>query len=519
MGRKLSIDDDDLDLIMSILLEQEKPLSTNELAEALIQNKLQQETALLENKFKDVVVYDPSRTYEIGQRLLFPALEYATAVIIDQREGNNLDLGTFDVIRVEFEDGGQNSPDIREFASNLSVAHKLNRDNDDDDLFAYPIETSSSKELLTESFIQMLKNFLQKAPELASVGEYWFLRDLILEVNIGHLNLAEASLALAGGVPLDTAHILSDIGSLGDSSLELQLFSLNYHLKHDRRFDEVGPAGQILWHLSEMQPNEVKQIPSELQYAKIEYDRALLSSEMLALEEEIADEYSPIDTQTEIDQDAATITLIYPHRRLGTFPLNQQTRQIFPKATTASRIWITLIDKQDGEEFSGWVVPAGRYVYGLERYYRKHRLPVGAYVSVARENDNPGRIIVSFEAYPARIEWIRLISIQNTHLSFKNEKRAIGANYDDLMIIGADDLERIDALHRRVQDEKRTLFAIMKEILPELGRLTPQGTVHAKTLYSAINILRRCPPGPILAILSANPEFQNMGGQYWKLTG
>jgi hypothetical protein len=48
--------------------------------------------------------------------------------------------------------------------------------------------------------------------------------------------------------------------------------------------------------------------------------------------------------------------------------------------------------------------------------------------------------------------------------------------------------------------------------------MTPQRTVHAKTIYSAVNVLRRCPPGPIFATLVARPEFEHVGGPYWRLT-
>jgi len=40
--------------------------------------------------------------------------------------------------------------------------------------------------------------------------------------------------------------------------------------------------------------------------------------------------------------------------------------------------------------------------------------------------------------------------------------------------------------------------------------------VHAKTIYSAVNLLRRCPPGPILAELSARLAFVSVGGGYWR---
>jgi hypothetical protein len=51
--------------------------------------------------------------------------------------------------------------------------------------------------------------------------------------------------------------------------------------------------------------------------------------------------------------------------------------------------------------------------------------------------------------------------------------------------------------------------------MPELIKISPQGTVHAKTIYSAVNVLRRIAPGPIFALLSTESCFVPMGGGYW----
>ena len=42
--------------------------------------------------------------------------------------------------------------------------------------------------------------------------------------------------------------------------------------------------------------------------------------------------------------------------------------------------------------------------------------------------------------------------------------------------------------------------------------LSTQGTVHAKSVYSAVNLLRRAAPGPVFAALVSNPRFQATGG-------
>jgi hypothetical protein len=512
-ARDFKVEADDIDYLVNLLLEKEIPLTTAELAHALVQNRLNREADALKERFKNVHPYNPSQTYQIGQRLVFPHLDFATAEITAMRPGDNPEYGEFTVLSVQFDDRS----DPREFAAELTVPHKLSQ-SDENGAGLLPGENLSVDDIMATSgadIIATLETRLQASDELVHIALTWFPRDLMLEVDLGNLNLAEAVLDLASGGPLTTENILQEIGGLGNSPQALQVFSMNYALNEDDRFDEVGPAGKVLWYLTRMEPPEVRQIPPILRHTPIEYDRGLLTADMLTLEAEIGDELSSPEAH-DIRGDEAVVTLIYPHRRLGTLPLNQRVRHLFPTAQRTNRIFITLIDAEDETEYTGWVVPEGQYVLGLDEIYRKHRLPIGAYVTV-QPGDDVGRIRIALDIYRARSEWVGLTRVQGDTLHFENDKRAIGANYDDMMLLGVEDLEALEKLTKSIQQQKKPLAALLRMLLPGLGKLTPQGTAHVKTIYSAVNLLRRCPPGPIMATLIANPDFENVGGHYWKL--
>ncbi|MFN8375149.1 MAG: hypothetical protein U0694_20025 [Anaerolineae bacterium] len=499
---------------MNLLLEKETPLTTESLARELIDKRLKRESADLKERFKDTELYNPSHSYKVGQKLLFQTFEYAPGTVMSVRRGNNTEYGAFSVVGVKF-DG---SDEVREFASELTVPHKLSQavTNGDNPLTAKPEFTTD--EILAAGrtdILAVLEKHLAASTDLVSIGGKWFPRELMLEVNQGHINLAEAVLDIAGGGPLTTDEILEQMGGLGKAPQELQKFTLNYALRDDPRFDEVGPTGHVFWYLTRLEPSEVMQIPANLRYVPVDYDRGLLTPDMVALEAEIDDELSPANAPVEVGDEVA-ITLTYPHRRVGTLPLTARIRQIVPTALKTQRVWITLVDGQDGEETTGWVVRNEGYIFGLANFYRKHRLPIGAYVKIKRSED-PSKIIVDFNAHRPRTEYVRLIVPKNDQLQFENHKRSIGAEYDDLMIIGVDDLAAVDALFQATQQQRKSISSILKMVMPGLSRLTPQGTTHAKTLYSVLNVLRRCPPGPIFATLVANPDFQNVGGHYWKL--
>jgi len=511
--KQFEISDEDIEHIFNLFLESEMPLSSEELARHLIRFRLEQEAQILRRQLERGEVYQPANAYEVGQRLVFPALGYISGKVIAKRSGNNPEHGEFTVIRVAFEDGTE-----REFASELASPHVLNIT--DSAVLEAPAEHVDIDRLMHEygdDIVYLLEERLRQEEDAVYFAGRWFLKSLLADVNIAHLHLAEAVLVVHEGGPLDTESIIREIELPQDVNPRLQVFSLDYALFHDPRFDEVGPAGQVLWYLREAEPNEVRDVPARLRYEPIEYNWQLLTEELLALEYEIDDELSNLRSP-ENPADSVTFSLNYPHRRTGTLPLSSRLRHLFPTAYEAPRVMMTLVDGQTGEEMIGWVLREYRYVYGLADFYRRHKLPVGVNLTV-RRTDDPSRVIVDFQAHRPRTEWIRLlIPREDGRLTLENQRRAIGAGYDDLMVLGVDDLAAVDALWMPADAPRQELAETMRAMMIELARLTPQHTVHAKTLYSAVNAVRRCPPGPIFATLVARPEFQHVGGPYWRLS-
>lgn len=510
-ARNFAVTQEDIDFLTNLLLEKETPMNTEALAMALIEWRLEQEKQAVADRYKDLKTYNPSHKYAVGDRVMFGQFDYETATVTGIRAGDNDDLGDFQVIEVEFDDADGVS---REFAAELTAPHALS-DVSADDIPGSTEETLSAEEIYKahrNAILQALHTELVKSTVLRRVAGFWFVAELVMDVDIGTLHLAEAVLDMSEGGPLTTTEIIEQIGSIGDAPVELQVFSLNLAMNDDDRFDEVGPAGEVQWYLNRMEPEAVNKVPAILDYTEIPYDEDILPDEMIDLETELDDEFTPIDFEGDLQR--ATVTLIYPHRRAGTLPLNAETRQIFPVGRT-KRIHVTFVDKEEDTRFDGWVVHEHHYVYGLEDYYTHYRLPIGAFVTVER-GENPGEIIVSHDGYRPRTEWIPVVVPGTEQIQFENKKRAIGASYDEQIIVGVDDLESLDTLVKRYKN--KTLATILRDLIVTFGKLSPQGTVHAVTLYSAANLLRRCPPGPLFAILEANPDFESAGDHYWKLS-
>ena len=532
--QELAVDDRDLDYLYGLFLEDDnRPRTSDDLTLALMRSRCESEEALLKRELAKGTPFQPKESYEVREQVVFPALGYALGSVVGVRPGCNPKYGDFEVIQVRFE----GEEETKEFASKLGYPHKLNRGEEEllegEGLLA-PIElydqygSDVQRELLER---------LQLSGDFVSFRGEWLLKGLLAEVHEGHLNIAEAMLDVKG-MSLPAQELLRELDLPTEIAPAAQVFSLNYALAQDERFDDVGNDDQSLWFLRRLEPPEIVYLPPRLHYTPEPYDRASLGGELLRWEMEIDDEMKELAVPSEEDVrepqtsespssrsgrgsvepsneeiSSATIVLNYPHRRVGTIPLTSKTESLLPKGHT-ERMMITLIDGRTGEQMPGWVVPQHKYVYGLKGWYEKYDIPVGAYIKLERTGD-PLTIVVDYLPCRKKREWIRVATVAEGKLAFAMQMRAIGCEYDELMILGEDDPAEIDFLWMRAEEDGKPISEVMCEVFPELAKLNPQGTVHVKTLYSAINMGKRCPPGPILAGLANMACFLAVGDGYW----
>ena len=317
---------------------------------------------------------------------------------------------------------------------------------------------------------------------------------------------------------MSTREILSMIGMMDGVNERLAEFSMNYGLQEDDRFDEVGPAGQVLWYLVRMEPEDVRKAPERLAFEPQVASEFELPAELEELEHLIRDEHTPIPVKRGRLPESVKLTLTYPHRRAGTLPLSHELRRMFPTAYQAPRVRFTMIDGETEQEIPAWVVRSGGYVYGLTGWFENHDVPTGGYLTIER-TETPGQVRVNSASRNARKEWVLTARVENERLKFDNQQWPIACDYDELLIIAVEDEEAVDNLWRKVTKNKVPLETVIADIGRELSHLNPQGNIHAKTFYSAVNLIKRCPPGPIFATLIESPLFEHVGGPYFKMAG
>ncbi len=500
----------EIEYLQNYLFEIEEPLTTRQLLQVLIEHLLEERRRRAHQKGNaQEKIYYPRERYRPGDILLFPMLNWAKGTVEQVRPGNNPAVGPFDVLHVRMEEGGE-----RLFAAALEQ-HALNERS-----FERP---AAEKELTAEEILQRHGEALEKNLEqallsdnsLVRIAGRWFPRALLIDIHRGQLNLAEAVLDVAGGEPLPTSALMKDIDLPPGVNPRLAEFSLNYALQEDERFDEVGPAGQVLWCLRRLEPPQVQQPPRFLEYTPIPFEASSLSAEMRVLEREVDDEWSDLDIP--VTGDGAAISLIFPHWRAGTLPISRRVQKFFPTAYESQRIRFTLVDARTGQKMPAWVVRPYRYVVGLAEWYKENGLIPGSIVYV-RRGEKPDEVLI--EARPRRVtrDWVRTLMIgRDGGIVFATLKQIVPVEFNERMVIAIPDASLLDGIWENGTYRRHSLDALILQMMRELVKINPQGHVHAQEVYAAVNLVRRCPPAPLMATMATHPKIIYVGDLYFRL--
>lgn len=499
----------DVESLYNHLLEIETPLSIHELTSFLVSNKISDEKSRVLQSIKaEGKQFMPKEKYQKGETLVFPQRNFQKGKVTEVRPGNNPECTDLEVITVDF------SPSEKvDFASNLPD-HKLNDFNpiDESDNNLNPIWVT---EKFGKTIEKSLQSMLDKNDDLINIAGNYFPQALLVDVGVGHLNLAEAVLEMADGGPMTTEELIQQIELPSDVNSKLTEFSLNYALQEDPRFDEVGPAGETLWFLNRLEPDEVQHIPLTLQYNDVLVDLPEELRPYLDFGASFCDELE-IDNPCE-SADEVTVSLTYPHWRSGTLPLTGKLKNLFPTAFETPRVKFTFRDAASSQTFNGWVVRPSKYIFGLREWYEKEGFIPGSLIHVSKGN-NPGEVLIKADKKHSSKEWLRtfLVGADGGYV-FAMLKQSVTASYDDRMVTFVPDIKAVDAIWEKYSKTKPGIEKVTIIMMRELAKLNPQGHVHAQELFAAVNLVKRCPPGPILNLLFSRPWALHLGDLYFRL--
>jgi len=237
---------------------------------------------------------------------------------------------------------------------------------------------------------------------------------------------------------------------------------------------------------------------------------------MLALEAELDDELVE-DESPASQMDEITISLSYPHWRVGTLPVSARLRGLFPTAYESPRVRFTVVDGQSKEKIPAWVVRQHGYIAGLGKLYEKYGLMPGSLVSIAKGKE-PGQTIITARIHRSQRDWVRTVLVgSDGGIVFAMLKQNVTADFNERMAIAVPDVASVDEACAQVAKQRLPFERLVADMMRELVKLNVQGHVHARELYSALNIVRRCPPGPLLAFLLRNYNYKHVGDLHYRM--
>ena len=229
---------EDLEALYAHMLDVLQPASIETLAGVVVRRRVAAALAMRTSASKgDGAVYVPVHRYEVGQKLVFPALGGASGKVEAVRAGNNAaQYGPYDVITVTL-DGRP-----REFATGIGFAHELAQAVGD-------LDADALADRYALVIAPRLRERLGADAEWVHLGDRWMLRSLLADVNAGHRNLAEAILMLAGE-PLPAERVLKDLDVDASAPAAARVFAVDLALSGDKRFRNVGAVESPLWTLA-----------------------------------------------------------------------------------------------------------------------------------------------------------------------------------------------------------------------------------------------------------------------------
>lgn len=499
--QSFSLSTTDVEFLRTLLLDAERPMTTAEMARHLVTERIRREESELRADLTRGTIYQPQKHFAVGDRILFPQLDYRLGEVIDLRAGENPEYGEFEVITVDFGPGKRQ----RCFAAGLTAPHKLNADAPD----ILKADAAFSPEAVMKGAARNLPAQLAEALRtdagFMSFEGRWLPRDLLTEVHVGHLNIVEAIIEMNASA-LDTVTLQKELDLPKEIGEEISAFSLQAALAADDRFDQVGASNERRWYLRRLEPPEALATPELLRYTPDQHKTITLPPDLAQLAFQLDDEWSDGIEETAERRAAqtTTVTLTFPHAVSGTLPLSRRTRPLFPTGH-GERTMVTLVDGRWGNQFAGWVNHAGRYVAGLQGWMDKHKLPAGAYITLERRGDN--EVVVDFRPKRMRREWMRWAQIgEEGRADIQLRKQEIACEYDEQMVIGAekgDEVTRLRSLY-----DAAPLADLVFEVFTDLAGLS--GSVNAKTVYSAVNVIRRVTPEPVFAALAGDERLERL---------
>jgi len=484
--------DGDLRYLSELLIEEEAPLTVEDLTRRLMEKRVGDEKAVWDHREAKGRVYQPRETYEEGDHLVFAALGDTVGTVVGVRAGRHPDHDTFSVIQVRME----GADEIREFASNFSQPHALNfiqvEQGEDVSLDNLDAAATQLFERYGNYVTPVVLAGLHDSAEFVNFGGEWFLKGFVLEIQEGHLNLAEAVLDLASGFS-GAQEILDVLEMPADTSFAVQMFSLNHALAsdEDERFEFAGTKSRMVWRLPRVADTKA------LRFSRGPKDISL-DHTLDEVVEIVTDR--PLDGVTTGEAKEWSHVLTFYDWYWGHLPFDAAARELLEEPLLPGQCCspIQLRPASGGETFPAIAYyPSERQLgwWGsaeLRGFFETHELAPGATVTVRRTSSANGRYEIAYLSGPAT-KMEMLDYEEGGQPVFR--RLSLRCQLEEELSLPRSRFSALEALTLLPEEERRATSLLLKTAFQRVGEklLRGVGIVYRASftdLYVAANIER-----------------------------
>jgi hypothetical protein len=491
----------DLEHLSELLIEEEAPLSVEELARLLMRQRVEDEKAVWEGREAKGLVYQPREAYAEGDRLVFSALEDAAGTVVGVRSGRNPECEPFQVIRVRMDGDGE----TREFASEFSRPHALDfiQSDQGQDLSLDDLDVVAAT--LFDRYGQYVTPFLlaglRESAEFVNFGDDWFLKGFLLPLEEGHLNLAEAVLDLAAGFS-SAQDILGVLEMPAETSQAVQMFSLNHALASDNdgRFKFAGTKWATEWCL-----------PRVAERKALRFARGPASISLDHILDDVVEIVPDVPTQPDRDVQTWSHVLTFYDCYWGHLPYDWSTKGLLvePLLEDQSCTRLRLRPLAGGDPFPVVVYyPSGRQLgwWGsaeLRDFFERNELAPGATIRVRRTSSSERDGSYEIDYLPGAASKMEMLDYEEGGKPVFR-RLSLKCHVDEEMSVPRSRFSALEALSLLDESSRRVTSLLLKTAFQRVGEklLRGLGIVHRANfsdLYVATNIERPLP----VAILEA----------------
>lgn len=519
--RSFALSDEELEHLHDLIIGKGIPQTTTFLAYEVIERRCQAEAKAVKTEItgERVIPYHPRETFEKGQRLKFKRLGIAR--VVETWSEHHSYHGEYLALRVREEATGEVRVFMAAVKRGFEDYEPVEMEVPEGWGLGKPAPYVAPGEVVEQfgNYVrEVLTNRLGQDERFVHFGEEWFLADLLERVSMQELTLVEKRIREAGE-PLKLAALVAVPDEPQTDEDFVRRFSCNYALAQDGRFDNVGTVDAPLWFLLALEPAEVVTKPEHLAIPAVpstrEYEYIHEELEQVAKDlDDEAEETAPPPAEFIQSREPVRFVLNYAHLAAGAVPLTNRIRRVFPRPA-GPRSWITFVDAHSGTRLAGWVMHEERYAWGLKEWYDAYGIRAGNYVTL-QATENPTEIRVDFDELPQpRVERVRVATRgKDGSWRFEWQEREVRYKYDPLMFIAETRFEELESLDWEAEQVGKPIFEVMCDLFPALAE-SEGGNVHAKTLYQAVNLVRRCAPATVFCQLSQRVCFDPVGEGYW----